>query len=110
MQETKRRHKLSTSEVLPPIRSPSPPKSPKSTTSVTSKIVNNIKPMNTKTSWLPDPTANLSIKEKNFILVISGMGFPKARTARAVERLKDDQKEVSQYLSFLVNTSFFRSF
>ena len=49
------------------------------------------------TSWLPDPFSTLSASEQTFVTMISSMGFPKARTSRAVLRLKNDEKEVSSY-------------
>jgi hypothetical protein len=47
-----------------------------------------------------DPYDRLSLESKRVVDSVVGMGFPKARTARAVERLGADQKEVQQGIVF----------
>ena len=83
--------KLSLCEPLPSITTPSPPQSHRSDPAVKQNLSRQV------TSWLPDPFSSLSASEQTFVTMISGMGFPKARTSRAVLRLKSDEKEVSSY-------------
>ncbi|XP_070541803.1 ubiquitin-associated protein 1-like isoform X2 [Ptychodera flava] len=45
-------------------------------------------------SRLPNPYNVMPLKEKQFIDGITGMGFPQDRTARAVQRLGEDDKQV----------------
>ena len=76
---------MSLTEPLPSIRNAGPSWKSIATKQGTSKQEN---------SWLPDPFSTLTTSEKTYVTMIASMGFPKARAARAVLRLKADEKEV----------------
>ncbi|XP_065059964.1 uncharacterized protein LOC135687351 isoform X2 [Rhopilema esculentum] len=98
LQETNRRRRLSSSEPLPPIATPSPPRTSGAQHINTSSSLSKHSFKQEELSWLPDPTPNLSPQEASLANMITGMGFSKARTARAVERLEFDEKEIIDFL------------
>eukprot|EP00794_Sanderia_malayensis_P013694 gene13694-15121_t len=49
-------------------------------------------------SSLPPPTVNLSADETKLLNQMTGMGFPSARAARAIQKFKNNEKEVIDFL------------
>jgi len=89
LEQSKLEKKMSLSEPLPSIRNASPSwKNPATKQSI----------LKQENSWLPDPFSTLSTSDKAYVTMIASMGFPKARTARAVLRLKADEKEIIDFL------------
>eukprot|EP00794_Sanderia_malayensis_P013697 gene13697-15125_t len=49
-------------------------------------------------SSLPPPTVNLSADQTKLLNQMTGMGFPSARAARAIQKFKNNEKEVIDFL------------